>query len=55
VRCKVLADGALESRFAGNMMMGFGCSRWWSRRSSCRASATSSACSRTRRSSTWGS
>jgi hydrogenase-4 component F len=24
VRCKVLADGALESRFAGNMMMGFG-------------------------------
>ena len=24
IRCKVLADGALESRFAGNMMMGFG-------------------------------
>ena len=24
IRCKVLADGALDSRFAGNMMMGFG-------------------------------
>jgi hydrogenase-4 component F len=24
MRCKVLADGALDSRFAGNMMMGFG-------------------------------
>ncbi len=24
LRCKVLADGALDSRFAGNMMMGFG-------------------------------
>src|SRR5712691_1643464 len=24
VRCKVLADGALDSRFASNMMMGFG-------------------------------
>jgi hydrogenase-4 component F len=24
VRCKVLADGALDSRFAGNLMMGFG-------------------------------
>jgi len=24
IRCKVLADGALGSRFAGNMMMGFG-------------------------------
>jgi hydrogenase-4 component F len=24
IRCKVLADGALASRFAGNMMMGFG-------------------------------
>jgi hydrogenase-4 component F len=24
IRCKVLADGALESRFAGNLMMGFG-------------------------------
>ena len=24
LRCKILADGALESRFAGNMMMGFG-------------------------------
>jgi len=24
VRCKVLADGALASRFAGNLMMGFG-------------------------------
>ena len=24
MRCKVLADGALETRFAGNMMMGFG-------------------------------
>ncbi|HUJ01594.1 MAG TPA: hydrogenase 4 subunit F [Usitatibacter sp.] len=24
IRCKVLAEGALDSRFAGNMMMGFG-------------------------------
>jgi hydrogenase-4 component F len=24
MRCKVLADGALDSRFAGNLMMGFG-------------------------------
>ncbi len=24
IRCKVLADGALDTRFAGNMMMGFG-------------------------------
>jgi len=24
IRCKVLADGALDSRFAGNIMMGFG-------------------------------
>ena len=24
MRCKVLADGALDTRFAGNMMMGFG-------------------------------
>jgi len=24
MRCKVLADGALDSRFAGNMLMGFG-------------------------------
>ncbi|MFZ3323305.1 MAG: hydrogenase 4 subunit F [Usitatibacter sp.] len=24
VRCKVLADGALETRFAGNLLMGFG-------------------------------
>jgi len=24
VRCKILTDGALDSRFAGNMMMGFG-------------------------------
>ena len=24
IRCKILVDGALETRFAGNMMMGFG-------------------------------
>jgi formate hydrogenlyase subunit 3/multisubunit Na+/H+ antiporter MnhD subunit len=24
IRCKVLVDGALETRFAGNLMMGFG-------------------------------
>jgi hydrogenase-4 component F len=53
LRCKVLADGAIPGDFAGNLMMGFGLLSCWSRPSSCRGRRTSSACSPTRRSSTW--
>jgi formate hydrogenlyase subunit 3/multisubunit Na+/H+ antiporter MnhD subunit len=55
VRCKVLVEGSVQTSFARELMMGFGCYRWSSRPSCCRDRRTSSACSRTRRSSTWAS
>ena len=55
VRCKVLVEGSLQSPLPSRMLMGSASSRWCWRRSSSGASATSSACSPIRRSSTWAS
>ncbi len=55
IRFKVITDGALERPFAGTLLMGFGLASVAVAAFFSRASATSSACSRTRRSSTWAS
>ena len=56
VRCKVLVEGSLQSRAAVAHADGrSGSCRWCSPRCSSGGSATSSGCSRTRRSSTWAS
>lgn len=55
MRSKVLVDGALGTQFSGQLMMGFGLLSVVVAALSSPASATSSGCSRIRRSSTWAS
>ena len=55
VRCKVLVEGSVQTSFARELMMGFGLLSVVVAAILCRGRRTSSACSRTRRSSTWAS